>query len=168
MPSRNSQASLAAGYQLMANYLVWDIHDLLNLGQIRADDARGRMRQLLEMLQAAQRATQPVYSAEPERMSAGYAREERGRRLASLPRDEQLLKMVAVARGAGGVDETGEWARQAYTIIKSVQDHEWAKPSDPDNESFIKDDLEPFLRRLGKIDQIEEYQPIWRSGLTRR
>jgi hypothetical protein len=168
MPPRNSQASLAAGYQLMASYLVWDLRDLLSQGEIRNSDARSRVGQLLDMLQAAQRATQPVYPAKREQTPAGYAREERGKRLANLTRDEQLLKMVAAARGEGGMDETGKWAEQAYVIVKSVEDHQWTKPDDPDNQGFIRDDLEPFLRRLGKIDQIEEYQPVWRSGLTRR
>jgi hypothetical protein len=159
---------MAAGYQLMASYLVWDLRDLLSEGTLRKSDARARLHQLVEMLQAAQRATQPVYPAGAEQPRSGYARAERGKRLASLNQDEQLFELVAAARGDADRNSAGAWAGRAWTVLKEVEDRDWAKPSGAKERNFIETDVEPFLRRLGRIDQLDRYRPAWRPGLQRR
>jgi hypothetical protein len=168
MTRRDSGASLAAGYQLMASYLVWDLRDLVSKGSLIEPDARGRLRQFVEMLQAAQRATEPVYPAHPEQAPAGNARAERSKRLASANQDEQLFEILLAARGSGDKHEAGVWAEHAFSVLKGVEDHDWTKPADKENLRFIEQDVEPFLRRLGRIDQIDRYRPAWRPGLKRR
>jgi hypothetical protein len=159
---------MAAGYQLMASYLVWDLRDLLDEGSLRKADARERLRQFVEMLQAAQRATQPVYPARTEQSPSGHARAERGKRLASLNQDEQLFELIVAARGDADRHGAGAWAERAWTVLKEVEDRNWAKPSGEEEQYFIENDVEPFLRRLGRIDQLDRYRPAWRPGLQRR
>lgn len=159
---------MAAGYQLMASYLVWDLRDLLDEGSLRRTDARQRLRQFVEMLQAAQRATQPVYPSRTGQSPSGNARAERGKRLASLSQDEQLFELVVAARGDADRTDAGAWAERVWTVLKEVEDRDWAKPSSEEEQDFIENDVEPFLRRLGRIDQLDRYRPAWRPGLQRR
>lgn len=168
MASRNSQASLAAGYQLMASYLVWDLHDLLKDGSLRKRDARERLRQFVQMLQAATRATNPVYPARAENPRTGNARAERGKRLATHNHDEELFEMVVAARGDGDTQGAGSWAQRALSILEAVEAHAWERPSDREKLRFIENEVEPFLRRLGRIDQLDRYRPTSRPGLERR
>jgi hypothetical protein len=168
MASRSSQASLAAGYQLMASYLVWDLHDLLQEGSLRKRDARERLRQFVQMLQAAKRATEPVYPSRSEYPRTGNARAERGKRLATQSRDEELFEMIVAARGDGDVQGAGSWAQRALSVLEGVEAHAWERPEDRDKLRFIKNEVEPFLRRLGRIDQLDRYRPPSRPGLERR
>jgi hypothetical protein len=152
----------------MASYLVWDLHDLLEEGSLRGGDARERLRQFVRMLQAATRATEPVYpSRRTEGSRTGNARAERGRRLATHSRDEELFEMVLAARGDGDAKGAGGWAQRALSVLEGVEAH-WERPSDQSKLQFIENEVEPFLRRLGRIDQLDRYRPTSRPGLERR
>src|SRR5260221_967262 len=125
MSPRDTQASLAAGYQLMASYLVWDLRDLLDEGSLSRPDARERLHQFVEMLQAAQRAMQPVYPARAEQSRSGSARAERGKRLATLNQDEQLFEMVLAARGDGDLHDAGASPQRACIVLEAIEDRNW-------------------------------------------
>ena len=168
MASRNSQASLAAGYQLMASYLVWDLQDLLQEGSLRKRGAQERLRQFVQMLQAATRVTGPAHRSRAERPRAGNARAEHGRSPAGHNRDEALFEMVMAARGDGDAEGAGTWAQQALSVFEGVEAPAWERPTDRQKVHFIEHEVEPFLRRLGRIDQLDRYRPPSRPGLERR
>jgi hypothetical protein len=169
MASRDTQASLAAGYQLMASYLVWDLRDLLSEGRLISRDARERLRQFIEMLLAAKRAARPAYPATPaEQRSGGNARAERSKRLTSLSRDEQLFDLIIAARGDRDPERASTWAEEAWSVLEAVQKDGWRKPADQARQRFIEDDVEDFLRRLQRIDQLDGYRPVRRQRLNRR
>lgn len=158
---------MAAGYQLMASYLLWDLRDLLREGYLQGEDARARLRQFVEMLDAAQRATMPVYPAPRQRARSGSARAARGKRLASLGHDEQLLAMVRAARGDEDPSDVPAWVRRTHAVLQDVEG-DWKVPDDEEKQRFIVEEVEPFLHRLGQIDQLDSYRPVWRAGLIRR
>lgn len=168
MASRNSQPSLAAGYQLMASYLVWDLQDLLQEGALHKRGAQQRVRQFIQMLQAVTRAGEPARRFRSERPRAGNARAERGRSSAAHNRDEALFEMVVAARGDGDAEGAGSWAQRALSILEGLEAHSWERPTDRGNLHFIEHEVEPFLRRLGRIDQLDQYRPPSRPGLERR
>lgn len=169
MATRDSQASVAAAYQFMASYLVWDLRDLLNEGSLRDSAARERLQQFIDMLSAATRAASPAYPATAaEQRSTGHARAERTRRLTTLGRDEQLFDLVIAARGDNDVGQAGTWVEHARGVLKSVADHGWAKPSQEIDQAFIHEDIETFLRRLQRVDQLDGYRPLRRQSLNRR
>jgi hypothetical protein len=164
MPRRSSKVHLGASYQLLASYLVWDLKDLLAGGE-EAEAARRRVTQLIEILDSAVRAGEPAYPAAPDERRAGAARGKRSERLASLDSDQQLLELVAVAH-AGPLAATSEWAGRASSVLTSLEARDWREPSPADSE-FVEAELQPFLRRLQRIDQIDSRGPGSRSGLAR-
>jgi hypothetical protein len=168
MPRRSSQVHLAAAYQLLASYLVWDLRDLLSSGTLGIGAPRERLKQLIEMLDTATRAGEPAYpAAAGARSRRGTARGERSERLASLNNDRELLELVSVAHDDKDLGETSEWAREASVILTHIRDNQWSKP-DHDGEEFIEKQVQPFLGRLQRIDQIDSYRPGNRAGMTRR
>jgi hypothetical protein len=169
MATRDTQASLAAAYQFMASYLVWDLRDLLKEGSLRNGAARERLGQFIEMLKASGRAAQPVYPAtQAERSATGNARAERTRRLVSLSRDEQLFDLLLAARGDANLEDASAWAQHAREVLESVVERGWVKPDEEGQQRFIHEDIEDFLRRLQRVDQLDEYRPARRSNLKRR
>lgn len=156
MSQRNPQTHLAAAYQLLASYLVWDLHDLLSKGNVTKDASKGRVEQLIEMLDTATRATQLTYPA--NRVQAGAARGERTERLASLNSDRQLLELIAVAHEDKDLTATSHWAQDVSTVLKDVRRNHWKRPGDHGTQ-IIKDELQPFLRRLQRIDQFDLRRP---------
>lgn len=153
----------------MASYLVWDLRDLLKEGRLSSSDARERLRQFIEMLHAAKRAARPAYPASAaEGARTGNARAERSKRLSTLSRDEELLDLIIAARGDHDADRASSWADETSTILESVQEHGWAKPSAQAELQFIENDVEGFLRRLQRIDQLDGYRPVRRQRLNRR
>jgi hypothetical protein len=171
MSPRGSQASLAAGYQLMASHLVWDLHDLFEEGSLRKGDARERLRQFVQMLQGAQRATVPMYSSRSEVPHTGHARDarkERGERLATHTHDEELFEMITAARGDDDRRRASNWTRRACSVLEGIESQKWTPPADAEARRFLEKEVEPFLRRLGRIDQLDRYRPVSRPGLERR
>jgi hypothetical protein len=168
MTRRSSQVHLAAAYQLLASYLVWDLRDLLEAGSLDAGAPRERVEQLIEMLDTATRATQPAYPASAgDHSRTGTARGERTERLASLNSDQELLELISVAHDDKDLAETSSWAKEASAVLSGVRANEWEKPSSGGKE-FIEEQLQPFLRRLQRIDQLDTRRPGNRAGLTRR
>jgi hypothetical protein len=152
----------------MASYLVGDLQDLLEEGSLRKRGAQERLRQFVEMLQAVTRATGPAHWSRTERPRAGNARAEPGRSPAGHNRDEALFEMVVAARGDGDARGAGTWAQQALSVLEGVEAHAWERPTDRQKIYFIEHEVEPFLRRLGRIDQLDRYRPPSRPGLERR
>jgi hypothetical protein len=162
------QARFAAAYQLMASYLVWDIHDLVKSGQISDPAARARLEQFTELLDHAMRATHRSYPAGREAPpSEGSARAERTKRLVSRNRDEELLKMIIAARGDEDRAAASHWTERAHEVLNEVESRGWKTPK-PEERVFLEQEVEPFLRRLQRLDQLDAYRPGKRSGLTRR
>lgn len=156
MAQRSPQAHLAAAYQLLASYLVWDLEDLLQAGNLAEPASQGRLEQLIEMLDTATRATELTYPAKPTQ--TGTARGERTERLASLNSDRQLLELIAIAHEDKDLSETSHWAQGVSTVLKGVRKNEWQRP-DPNGTQMIKNELQPFLRRLQRIDQLDPRRP---------
>jgi hypothetical protein len=156
MAERSPQIHLAAAYQLLASYLVWDLEDLLQAGKLSAEASRGRFAQLIEMLDTATRATEFTYPA--NRAGAGTARGERTERLASLNSDRQLLELISVAHEDKDLAQTSHWAQEVSNVLKWVRANNWKSP-DPDGTALIEKDVQPFLRRLQRIDQIDPRRP---------
>jgi len=152
----------------MASYLVGDLQDLLQEGALRERSAQERLRQFVQMLQAATRAQGPSRRSRSERPRVGNARAERGRSSAGHNRDEALFEMVVAARGDGDAEGAGAWAQQALSAFEGLEAHAWERPTDRRKLHFIEHEVEPFLRRLGRIDQLDEYRPPSRPGLERR
>jgi hypothetical protein len=153
----------------MASYLVWDLRDLISEGSLRDSAARERLQQFIDMLSAATRAASPAYPATAaERRATGNARAERTKRLASLGRDEQLLDLVVAARGDDDLRQANTWVKHAQMVLKSVADNGWAKPTEEIDQTFIHEDIEAFLRRLQRVDQLDGYRPVSRQSLNRR
>ncbi|MGN6588304.1 MAG: hypothetical protein ACTHKT_12690 [Solirubrobacterales bacterium] len=165
---RNSQARFAAAYQLMASYLVWDFHDLLEQGQLSDPDAQDRLGQFIELLDHAMQALHPAYPAgRPEPAAQGAARAEQTRRLSSRNRDEELMNLIVAARGDKDRVGAGVWTENAYKVLTEVQEAGWQTP-DKAHRDFIQEEVEPFLLQLQRIDEIDAYRPGKRPGLTRR
>jgi len=152
----------------MASYLVWDLQDLLQEGSLRQRGAQERLRQFVQMLQAATRATRPAHRPRAERPRTGNARAERNRSPAGHNRDEALFEMVMAARGDGDAESAGTWAQRALSVFEGLEAHSWERPTDCQKLHFIEHEVEPFLRRLGRIDQLDQYRPSSRPGLERR
>jgi hypothetical protein len=169
MASRDTQVSLTAAYQLMASYLVWDLRDLLAEGILQDRDARERLKQFVDMLRSAARAATPAYPASSEeRVKSGQIRATRTRRLMSLSRDEEVFDLVIAARGDDDPTGAGKWAHMASSVLGHIEEQGWNKPMDEEQQRFIKDDVEDFLRRLQRVDQLDVYRPARRSHLKRR
>jgi hypothetical protein len=167
MASRDAHASLTAAYQLMASYLLWDIRDLLSSGSLSNLNARGRLRQFLDLLDSANRAEYSVYSVDPKPRS-GFARAELAKRVVPSHRDEELLELVIAARGDSNHDDVGSWVVKTRSVLEDVVARGWSKPEDEAEQRFLEDDVEPFLRRLQRIDQLENFRPASRPRLNRR
>ncbi len=166
MSPRNNQVPLTAAYQLMASYLVWDLRDLLKDGKLTDSNARERLDQFIELLDSGLRAVNPAYSASGG-SAKGRARAERTKRLASLNRDEEMLRLIDVAYGEEE-QPLRDWAQRTSKILTGVKENDWIKPTAKGDWKFIEADVEPFLRRLQRIDQDETFRSPKRSGLLRR
>jgi hypothetical protein len=153
----------------MANYLVWDLRDLLSDGKFSDPNGEQRLSQFREMLNAAGRAAEPAHPAGPgEPARQGGARAERTERLESLSRDEELLNLVYVAHGDEDPTTAGEWAVRAAGVLDSFETGEWNEPTETEGRRFIEEEVESFLQRLQRIDQDETYRPTKRTRLNRR
>jgi hypothetical protein len=169
MSPRQGKPPLAAAYQLMANYLVWDLRDLLEKGELSDPNGKQRIDQLIEMLEAAGRAAEPAHpGSHSEVPRQGGARAERTKRMESLSRDQELLNLVFVARGAKSASDAGQWASHAAEVLISFERGEWSQPKEGEGRSFIANDVEAFLQRLQRIDEDDAYRPTKRNRLTRR
>ncbi len=168
MTSREPQARLAAAYQLMASYLIWDLHDLLRDGKLADPDARGRVRQFNELLEHALAASKPAYPAgRPEPAAQGAARARQTSRIVSRGRDEELMNLILAARGDKDRAGASNWTQQAHEVLSAIESQGWKNP-DEDERQFLEEQVDPFLRRLQRIDELEAYRPGKRPGLTRR
>jgi len=166
--ARDTQVATAASYQLMASYLLWDLRDLL--GEGRASSGwRARVGDLLELLRAADSGGRPIYPPPPDLAKTGGIRAERTRRLANLPRDEDLFDLVAVlTRKAGKPSEQIlSWINSATVALERMLAGEGEVANEQDR-TFLSDEVEPFLRRLQRIDEFDEYRPPLRKNLVRR
>jgi hypothetical protein len=169
MSPRNQQPPLAAAYQLMANYLVWDLRDLLSTGELSDPNASRRLNEFVEMLTAAGRAAKPAHpsgKAKPPRQ--GSARAEQTKRLESLSRDQELLNLVLVAHGDDDESAAANWATRAAGVLQSFETGNWEETSEPEGREFIESEVESFLQRLQRIDQDDAFRPTKRTRLSRR
>jgi len=169
MSPGHNRVPFVAAYQLMASYLVWDLRDLLAEGKLTDSSARERLNEFIVLLNSGLRAAQPSYPAQPAgTASKGRARAEGATRLASLNEDEELLHLIRVAHGDDRESQWRTWAEKASEILAKVKDEDWVKPREKPEQQFIEEELEAFLRRLQRIDQLEVYRLPKRPGLTRR
>lgn len=168
MTNRDAHASLTAAYQLMASYLVWDIRDLLSFGSLRDRDARGRVHQFIDLLDSANRADFPVYPSDHKAPRSGFARAEQTKYVARSHRDEEILELVIAARGDDSSDDVSSWVERARSVLHDVEARGWAKPEAEAEQQFLEHDVEPFLRRLQRIDQLEVFRPTSRPRFNRR
>ncbi|HEV3070287.1 MAG TPA: hypothetical protein VGY76_02535 [Solirubrobacteraceae bacterium] len=150
----------AASYQLMASYLVWDLHDLLN-NRGAPSGWHTRIRDLLELLQAADRGGQPIYPPPKSRAKSGGIRADRTERLTSLDHDADLFDLVAVVAGKSNnpKEQTVAWVRKASDALERTLGGQIAG----EDRTFLDQEVEPFLRRLERLDEFDEYRPPLRS-----
>jgi hypothetical protein len=160
--ARDAQVATAASYQLMASYLVWDLHDLLNNRGAQSGWHR-RVRDLLDLLKAADRGGRPIYPPPKNLGKSGGIRTERTKRLANLDRDEDLFDLVAVVAGKSNNPsaQTLDWVGRAQGALEGMLDSN-GRIAHADR-TFLDKEMEPFLRRLQRLDEFDEYRPPLRS-----
>ncbi len=163
--ARDSQAATAASYQLMASYLVWDLRDLLERQQPKKGWQR-RVHDLDVLFEAADRGGRPVYPPPNDLEKSGGLRASRARQLETLAHDDELYGLVKTVAGTATTTDTLAWAAEARQALSRVLDND-GQVSKSDR-TFLCEQVEPFLRRLQRVDQLDEYSPPRRSAYVIR
>jgi hypothetical protein len=145
----------------MASYVVWDLRDLLEEHKPKQGWQR-RVEDLDLLFEAADRGAQPVYPP-PSGIAgkSGSLRATRARRLETFERDDDLFELVNAIASTVTEANTVAWAKQARKALGKVLASE-GRIAKSDRE-FLAGEIEPFLRRLQRADQLEQYSPPRRS-----
>jgi hypothetical protein len=163
--ARDSQAATAASYQLMASYLVWDLRDLLERQQPKKGWQR-RVQDLEVLFEAADRGGRPLYPPPNDLEKSGGLRANRARQLETLEHDDEIYGLVKTVAGTATATDTLAWATAAREALSRVLDSDGQVGKS--DRTFLCEQVEPFLRRLQRVDQLDEYSPPRRSAYVIR
>lgn len=127
---------------LLATYLKWDLRDVMAGKSIEDATARGRVQGLRELLEAAERATTPIYGGD-------LTREERLSRLASHEEDEDSLEVVREAYVVANGMKLDYFVERGQGLLAKIEEGRW--DGDSGDRVFVEESLMPFLDRLERI-----------------
>jgi len=152
MKDRDARYATTATRQLLASQLVQDLRDL-RTGLTAEDEERHRLQLLRSLAEAAERGAKPVLEDREGRAVGGSLSPARSRELATLDQDEELFMLVRRLRGenAAGV---AEFAEQVKSLVDALLSSGWQTVA-PALRLFAQGDLEPFLQRMERLDELE-------------
>jgi hypothetical protein len=153
MKSPGAHGATTATRQLLASQLVQDLRDLRG-GVTVEDEERRRLHRLRALAEAAERGAKPVLNDREGSAQGGALAPSRSKQLATLDRDEELFMLVRQLRGDSAEGVEG-FAEKVKELVDSVLSQSW-QAVDPGLKLFAEGELEPFLKRMERLDELDD------------